>query len=68
MPVTNALGRIQGRSKVTSRPVYGSELRNDGLTSLIWVVLGYWYMRIYLCVAVIDNSMLFGDGVDGTRG
>ena len=38
--VTNALDRLQGRSKVTSRPVYGSELRNDGLTSLIWVVLG----------------------------
>jgi hypothetical protein len=39
-PVTNALDRLQGRSKVTSRPVYGFELKTDGLTSLIWVVLG----------------------------
>lgn len=57
--MTNALDRLQGRSKVTSRPVYGSELRNCGLTSLIWVDLGIWYMRICLCIVVIDNSMLF---------
>lgn len=37
----------------------GSELRNDGLTSLIWVVFGYWYMRICLCIVVIDYAMLF---------
>jgi hypothetical protein len=66
--VTNALDRIQGRSKVTSRPVYGSELKNDELTSLIWVDLGYWYMRICLCIVVIDNAMLSVWGMDGTSG
>jgi hypothetical protein len=44
---------------VTSRPVYGSELRYDGLTSFDLGGFGYWYMRICLCIVVIDNAMLF---------
>jgi hypothetical protein len=68
VPVTNALDRIQGRSKVTSRPVYGSELRNCGLTSFDLGGFGFWYMRICLCIAVIDNAMLFVWVMDGTSG
>jgi hypothetical protein len=43
---------------VTSRPAYGSELRNCGLTSFDLGGFGYWYMRICLCIVVIDNAML----------
>jgi len=51
-PVTNALGRLQGRSKVTSRAVYGSELKNDGLTSFDLGGVGiliYAYLFMYCC-------------------